>query len=379
MKKTIGFRLVPAIAALLAGCAGMTGEVSSVAAATGPAGIINRIDERRYFVAQPDKERPCSAPNVYYFDEVKGARQIVVDWDAVRAYTLQGNGRERLIRDIKNARSGCPQPYLIESQNNSYYNGKATMNESRGFVLFWLDGGVIHLKAVQFQSDPDEDTGLKLSSPMKFEFRNWSDLKPNADRRAPEKGKPYRGPVAVPQIVYRIDEDRYFEFVPRQAYSCMTGTMEYVDRNQGIRSEVEYWDGYGYDVRSSHIIDAADTRYLLAPWRNELWGVSGNGGGARSSLAYSADSGRTWHSRQPAKWGGDEVYAIGEKVYMVLDMVLDDGDAWVTDLSKPEIPGWDWDKNWAKFKKSERPLPQIARKPLDSKFHCTTNGEERLG
>lgn len=358
---------------LLAGCAGQS--VNQSPSVTAPGGIVNQIDDKHYFVAESDKDHPCSVPNIYYVDQVKGSRQIAVNWEIANGYTLQGDRRERLKNSIKNAEPGCPMPYRIESRNTNRTDKNKTTVEVRAFVLYWLEGDTIHLKAVQFGAESDGGVGAVMPSPRKFEFRDWDDLKPNADREDTEKGKPYRGPVAAPQVVYRIDENRYFEFVPRQAYSCSAGTIMYVDQKQGIRSRVEYWDGSEYSVENDlFIIDAANTRYLLAPWRNGLSGVFSSGGGARSWLSYSADGGRTWQYRAPTGWGGHAVYAIGDNAYLILD-----GDAWIADLSKLEIPGWDWQKNWTQFKLKERPLPTIGKQPVDSKFHCATNGDEWEG
>ncbi|MGJ7525050.1 T6SS immunity protein Tli3 family protein [Variovorax sp. GB1P17] len=370
MKKKTCLSALAAALLLLAGCTNQ--NVYPSPALAGAGGIVNKIDDKHYFVAEPDKGNPCAAPNIHYVDQVARSRQLAIDWDTVKGYTLPGDRREKLARSIRAAQPTCPKPYRIESQNIiRTYEGTKTL-EARGFVLYWLEGDVIHFKALQFSAERDGSVGTKLSVPYVLDFRYWDELNPNADRDAPEKGEAYRGPVAAPQVVYRIDDNRYFEFVPRQSYFCITGTLMYVDRQQDIRTKVEDWGRNEYSGRDNRlVVDAANTRYLLAPWRDNISGVSSGGGGARTHLSYSADGGRTWQSRSPTGRGGRMAYIHDDNLYLVLD-----DEAWIANLPTPEIPGWNWEKNWAKFKLKERSLPAVGKWPIDKQFHCKGNGNE---
>ena len=71
-------------------------------------------------------------------------------------------------------------------------------------------------------------------------------------------------PVAPPQVVYRIDENRYFELVPRSEGACTDATVFYADKKKGIRSLVVKWDR-GAMGGSAFIIDAANDQYLIGP------------------------------------------------------------------------------------------------------------------
>ncbi|QLG93425.1 hypothetical protein HZF02_16290 [Pseudomonas yamanorum] len=369
MKKKTSFCAL-AVALLLAGCTNQNVYLSPALAGAG--GIINQIDDKHYFVAEPNKDNPCAAPNIYYVDQVTGARKLAINWATAGGYTLQGDRWDTLAQSIRNAQPGCAKPYRLESQNTlrTYENTKTT--EARGFVLYWLDGDVIHFKALQLRTRQDGTMDPEWPGTDALDFRYWDDLNPNADRDAPENGKPYRGPVAAPQVVYRIDDNRYFEFVPRQSYFCITGTMMYVDRQQGIRSRVEDWGRHEYSGRSDQlVVDAANTRYLLAPWRNDISGVYAGGGGGRTQLLYSADAGKTWQSRSPTGLGGRLAYLNGDNLYLVLD-----DEAWSTHLPTPQVPGWDWEKNWTHFKLKERSLPPVGKWPIDKQFHCKGNGYE---
>jgi hypothetical protein len=179
----------------------------------------------------------------------------------------------------------------------------------------------------------------------------------------------YPGPVADPQVVYRIDDNRYFELVPQQAAACVEGTLTYVDRQQGIRSTVFHWTGRDYRTipKDGFIIDAANNRYLIGPWKRFPYGCQSGGGGCADRLPYSTDGGRTWQFTTPS-WNGDELYAISGDIYIVFD----EHDASVAKLAKPLTAFSDW----TRFDVAAHPLPRIAKAPLDNHFHCTPNGKE---
>jgi hypothetical protein len=179
----------------------------------------------------------------------------------------------------------------------------------------------------------------------------------------------YPGPVADPQVVYRIDANRYFELVPQQAAACVEGTLTYVDRQQGIRSTVFHWRSEDYHTvpKQGFIIDAANTQYLIGPWRRFPYGCQSGGGGCDDRLPYSIDSGRTWQFTTPAS-SGNALYAIGDEIYLVWY----ESDESFAKLSKPLTAFSDWTGANVKT----HPLPPIAKAPLDNHFHCTPNGKE---
>lgn len=170
----------------------------------------------------------------------------------------------------------------------------------------------------------------------------------------------YAGPVAAPQVVYRIDQNRYFEVVPDRAAAC-DAPVYYVDQAQGIRSYV-----MGAKSRGGNdlIIDAANTQYLVAPI------IKGGGscytcGG--SWLPYSVDGGRTWS--HAISYGGG-VQMSGGRVY------TGGASAKVADLVRIKKTS-DLEVNrdvWTKGLRDNFPKPIKA--PLDTKFHCVPNGKE---
>ncbi|MEJ8822146.1 hypothetical protein WKW80_08845 [Variovorax humicola] len=171
-------------------------------------------------------------------------------------------------------------------------------------------------------------------------------------------------PVAPPQVVYRIDENRYFELVPRSEGACTDATVFYADKKKGIRSLVVKWDR-GAMGGSAFIIDAANDQYLIGPvTRGNTDCSSGGGscGGAR--LPYSTDAGRTWKRADalsptaPMSISGSFAYSIGNRK-LVSSL----------DLSQSNVAEGEWTY-----------LPNFAfvpRKfPIDNIFHCAGNGKE---
>ena len=45
---------------------------------------------------------------------------------------------------------------------------------------------------------------------------------------------PYTGPVAKPQVAYRIDDHRFFEVVPLEKFACARARLYYTDTARGI-------------------------------------------------------------------------------------------------------------------------------------------------
>ncbi|APW35845.1 hypothetical protein RD110_00290 [Rhodoferax koreense] len=171
----------------------------------------------------------------------------------------------------------------------------------------------------------------------------------------------YRGPVAPPQITYRIDENRYFEYLPRGAGACTNAMVYYNDKKLGIRSAVVELDR-AVAGASNFIIDAANDQYLVGPMtRGNTDCSSGGGGCGGATLPYSTDGGRTWNRAIPGAYGGYAVYMSGDQVY------TSGMRAKLSELSSgPSV--------WTDDLLSNFPPPR--RQPLDKKFRCTANGKE---
>jgi hypothetical protein len=167
----------------------------------------------------------------------------------------------------------------------------------------------------------------------------------------------YKGPVVAPQVVYRIDENRYFEVVPDGESAC-DAPVYFVDKANDVRSYVLSARSRG---GNDLVIDAANTQYLVAPMIK--------GGGScytcgSSWLPYSTDGGRTWKqgpafsADDPLSVSGSEAHTIGDNATRSID------------LTKNAFELKDW--NFAP--KSFRPQP--LKPPLDTKFRCVPNGKE---
>jgi hypothetical protein len=167
---------------------------------------------------------------------------------------------------------------------------------------------------------------------------------------------PYKGSLAAPQVAYRIDENRYFEIVPREDAACYRAGIFYTDKALGIHTLVMGIHQLGgVDL----VIDAANTQYLVAPM------IKGGGscytcGG--SWLPYSKDGGRTWKQKiantasDPLSVSGSTAYAIGHVPRSL-------------DLTKSETTLKDWMQV-----EGDTPRPRIP--PIDTKFRCVPNGKE---
>jgi len=171
-------------------------------------------------------------------------------------------------------------------------------------------------------------------------------------------------PVAPPQVVYRIDENRYFELVPRSEGACTDATVFYADKKKGIRSLVVKWDR-GAMGGSAFIIDAANDQYLIGPaTRGNTDCSSGGGGCGGARLPYSTDAGRTW-KRVGALSPSDGMSVSSTFAYSTGN----DNAVSSLDLSLPDLAEAKW-----KYLPDFTFLPR--KPPFDTKFHCTANGKE---
>ncbi|QNK72400.1 hypothetical protein H7F36_14360 [Variovorax sp. PAMC28562] len=175
---------------------------------------------------------------------------------------------------------------------------------------------------------------------------------------------PYKGPVAASQVAYRIDENRFFEVVPREGAACYRAGIFYTDTTLGIHTLVMGLNQLGgVDL----VIDAANTDYLVGP-TIEGGGSCYNCGG--SWLPYSTDAGRTW------KLGGggpsspsNPLTLSGTKVHVFSSLGVKNVVSTV-DLTKDKIVMKDWKDEVG----GVPPNPRIA--PIDTKFRCIPNGKE---
>ncbi|WP_211443023.1 T6SS immunity protein Tli3 family protein [Collimonas humicola] len=177
---------------------------------------------------------------------------------------------------------------------------------------------------------------------------------------------PYSGPVAQPQVAYRIDEQRFFEIVPLRAEACSSADLYYTDTAHNIRSRVSYFMA-GYNLRTDFIIDAANDQYLVAPIvRGNIDCESGGNGCSGSRLPYSTDGGRTWKAVE-TRFNNGPIRLINSNFYIETN-----DEAETLDISK-DGQGW---KDWRRGMIRNMGISNPQRRPIDSKFHCTPNGRE---
>ena len=174
-------------------------------------------------------------------------------------------------------------------------------------------------------------------------------------------------PGAAPRVLYRIDDNRYFEDASEAGHFCENGSpIYYVDKAQGIRSYVVKMDGAS--MGSNFIIDAANDQYLVGPVTRGNTDCSSGGGYCRGDrLPYSTDAGRTW-KRAEALSPTDPMSVSGSIVYEV-DSGFDTTQS--LDLSKDSPSRRDW-----RVVSKNGQLPQSRKAPIDNIFHCTANGKE---
>jgi hypothetical protein len=166
----------------------------------------------------------------------------------------------------------------------------------------------------------------------------------------------YTGPVAPPQVAYRIDDHRYFEIVPKENYACFPARLEYVDTALGIRTDVTSWNQIA--AHNVFIIDAA-SNYLVTPLIDPDC-ETGGGDACMPFIRYSTDAGRTWQVGRPrySSPAADDVYLIGETVYYGGQR------ARVPDLSS----GY---SAWSSYPMTGRnELPLAGKAPIDTGMHC---------
>jgi hypothetical protein len=167
---------------------------------------------------------------------------------------------------------------------------------------------------------------------------------------------PYAGPVAPPQIAYRIDGHRYFEIVPKENNACFPARLNYVDTALGIRTDVTSWNLI--TAHNVFTLDAA-SNYLVTPLIDPNC-ETGGGNACMPFIRYSTDAGRTWQVGRPrySSPGADDVYLIGDSVYYGGQR------ARVPDL----ISGY---SAWSSYRMAERnELPPIGKAPIDTSMHC---------
>jgi hypothetical protein len=171
----------------------------------------------------------------------------------------------------------------------------------------------------------------------------------------------YTGPVAAPQVAYRIDEGRYFEIVPNNKYACMYADLFYVDKGRGIRSYIYPWRE-GYNMDADFIIDAANDQYLVAPVDAGSGNCSSGGGTCPGpGLIYSLDAGRSW-KRGDALSSSDEINISDSFVYSINRRRLASG----LNLSDgvPRLVDWKYSPEYRL---------NFRKQPVDRRFHCDRN------
>lgn len=174
---------------------------------------------------------------------------------------------------------------------------------------------------------------------------------------------PYAGPVAAPQVAYRIDTHRYFEVVPLENLACARARMYYIDTARSIRSDVASWDRVS---NGALIIDAATDNNLVAPIIDSSSGCQTGGGDlCASRLYYSQDGGRSWQMTKPrTTLAGGAVHLIGDAVFYAGQR------ARVPDLGNGDRAWLDF------FIGAENKLPPIGKPPVDTRLHCGSSGKE---
>jgi len=182
----------------------------------------------------------------------------------------------------------------------------------------------------------------------------------------------YEGPVAPPQVAYRIDDHRYFEIVPKENIACHRARLFYVDTARGIRTRVTNWDGIAW---GKLFIDAANDQYLISPiiFIDPFECQSGDSrsmAACNSRLRYSMDAGKTWNVIASA------IIHANQDVYLIGDTVYHAGlRARLPDLATG-------DNAWSAFPASRYDqIPPLAKPPIDDEPHCdksmTVKAEER--
>ncbi|WP_211443285.1 T6SS immunity protein Tli3 family protein [Collimonas humicola] len=173
---------------------------------------------------------------------------------------------------------------------------------------------------------------------------------------------PYAGPIAPSQVVYRIDEHRYFEVVPYEDSACANTWLYYTDTSKGIHTKIT--SSNGLMESEKFIIDAANDQYLVALVKNsnaDCGADTSDSPACSRRFPYSTDAGRTWKYVAP-KWSGSSpIVLTGDRVFYA------DSTAKFSDFDKGSSA-------WTRLDNESFPQPRKA--PLDTKFHCIPNGRE---
>lgn len=194
--------------------------------------------------------------------------------------------------------------------------------------------------------------------------------------------EPYSGPVAPPQVAYRIDAQRFFEVVPYQHLRCARARLYYTDTARGIHTNVVSWDQVS---DGTFIIDAANEQYLVAPIVVSSSGCQTGGGDlCADRLYFSQDAGRTWKV-DLAESRGTTTYLTGATLYehhsrhpdaglkARLDVHISEGQA-----SGEVLPGGAYKHvrllKWQEFRNEKIPPP--IKPPIDTRFQCNSDGKE---
>jgi len=185
------------------------------------------------------------------------------------------------------------------------------------------------------------------------------------------KEAPYTGPVAKPQVVYRINEQRFFEIVPLREEACSTAGLYFIDTVKNIRSRVSIFMA-GYNLRTDFVIDAANDQFLVAPIvRGNPDCQSGGGGCGGSRLPYSTDGGRTWKRLETLTSGPIDL--IDSQVYLSTNVeIIQRRETEFLDLAKGKFSLFDWTRKMT----TAMNIPKPRKAPIDTKFHCNPNGKE---
>ena len=168
-------------------------------------------------------------------------------------------------------------------------------------------------------------------------------------------------PVKPPQVVYRIDDHRYFELTPDE--TCFGNMLYFIDTAKGSRSEVVIFDAVMN--RTTLVIDAANDQYLVAPVTRGGINCSSGGGTCGERLPYSTDGGKTWRRAWYPGYG-DDLLISGSTVYRSFRIETVHTDS--LDLADASTPG---DTNW-KSVHGFAVIPRIA--PADTKVQCKAQG-----
>jgi hypothetical protein len=122
--------------------------------------------------------------------------------------------------------------------------------------------------------------------------------------------------IAPPQVIYRIDDHRYFIIENDGERECYAGIIVYIDEKLGIKSTVESWER-AKRGRRKFTIDASNDKYLGAPTERSSGNCSSGSGNCLGDVTeYSVDYGRTWIYRRHGT--DDDILISGNKFYKYL-------------------------------------------------------------